>query len=449
MLSSQNLFRVSLLAAGIAGSLFSGHAHAAAFQLKENSAKGQGRAFAGSASAPGDTAVVVNNPAAMRLLDGRQFQVGASAIRFSAKFDGEGRYAGATGPGTGAPISGGNGGDAGMIAAVPAMYFATPLGENMHLGASLTVPFGFQTEYDRDWVGRYNGTKTKLQTIDAGISFSYDVNPWVSFGASVFAERLDVEFGNQLDMGAVLAGSRVPGYAPGSADGSLRLKGDSTDVGFTLGGLFSVDENTHIGLTYRSRVDHKITGAKANFDVPGQVAGVLGVAAPGTFVDTKGRATLIIPASATASITHIINDRWTVMADVTRTAWSKFDKVTLDFDSNQPNSILDFSYRDTTFVSVGADYKVSDTLTFRGGLAYDQTPTQTEHRDVRVPDASRKWVSLGLTWTPSQSSEWNVGYTHLFVSDPTIDEISATGSTLAGSFDVSGDILAGSYTYKF
>ncbi len=58
-------------------------------------------------------------------------------------------------------------------------------------------------------------------------------------------------------------------------------------------------------------------------------------------------------------------------------------------------------------------------------------------------------MSLGLSWTPSQSSEWNFGYTHLFTSDPTVNETSPTASTLVGSFDVSGDILAGSYTYKF
>lgn len=449
MLSSASLFRFSLLAAGVAGVLFSGHAHAAAFQLKENSAKGQGRAFAGSASAPGDTAVVVNNPAAMRLLDGRQFSVGVSAISFSAKFDGEGRYVGPTGPGTGAQIGGGNGGDGGTIAPVPALYFATPLGENMHLGASLTVPYGFKTEYDRDWIGRYQGIKTELQAIDAGLSFSYDVNPWVSFGASVFAERLDVDLSNAIDFGTALYAQGVPGFAPGSQDGYSRIKGNNTEVGFTLGGLFSVDEHTHIGLTYRSQVDHKIDDGKAYFDVPAAAKAVLALAAPGQYVDTSGKAKIIMPATATASFTHDINDQWTVMADVTRTAWSKFDTVTVDFGSAQPDSELEFNYRDTTFVSIGTDYRMSDTLTLRGGLAYDQTPTTTQYRDVRVPDQTRKWLSLGLTWTPSERTEWNVGYTHLFVSDADVSGYSVTASSINGSFDVGGDILAGSMTYKF
>lgn len=53
MSTASTLSRATLLAVGIAGVLAVGQAHGAAFQLKENSAKGLGRAFAGSGSAPG------------------------------------------------------------------------------------------------------------------------------------------------------------------------------------------------------------------------------------------------------------------------------------------------------------------------------------------------------------------------------------------------------------
>ena len=190
------LVRAATLAVGIAAALACGHAQAAAFQLKEHSAKGLGRAFAGSTSAEGDASVVATNPASMRLLDGRQLQADLTAISFSAEFEKFGaRHVGPTGPGTGTPVSGGNGGDAGMIAPVPAAYFHLPFGaqDNMHFGLSLTAPFGFKTEYDNDWVGRYHGIKTDLKAMDLGAAFSYDVNPYVSFGASVFVEHLAID----------------------------------------------------------------------------------------------------------------------------------------------------------------------------------------------------------------------------------------------------------------
>ena len=79
-------------------------ADASAFQLKENSAKGLGRAFAGSATAGGDASVVVNNPAAMSELKGTYLQADVTAINFSTKFDGSASDV------LGRPISGSNGG---------------------------------------------------------------------------------------------------------------------------------------------------------------------------------------------------------------------------------------------------------------------------------------------------------------------------------------------------
>ncbi|HYQ23793.1 outer membrane protein transport protein [Stenotrophomonas sp.] len=475
MQTASTIARLTLLAVGVAGALAAADANAAAFQLKENSAKGLGRAFAGSTSAEGDASVVATNPASMRLLDGTQFQGDVSAISFGAKFRGEGQYA------NGAPISGGNGGDAGMIAPVPAAYFHVPFGadDNMHFGASLTVPFGFKTEYDTDWVGRYNGVKTDLKAIDLGVAFSYDVNPYLSFGVGVFAERLNVDLTSAVDAGtainasaqqrasaAVLAAGGTPaqaaaaarqaavqaaqlGFSPGSADGSLRIKGDEVSMGYTLGMTVSPVEGTNIAFSYRSEVEHKITDGKANFTMTPAAAAFLASAAPGTFIDSNGRATITLPASATVSVSHRVNDQWKIMADVSRTAWSKFDQVTVDYDSNQPDSVLPFNYRDTTFASIGTEFRMNDQLTLRGGLAYDQTPTTDAHRDVRVPDTTRKWLSLGLTYAASEKMEYSVGYTHLFTKDPNITSTSATGNTVTGKYKVSGDVLAASMQYKF
>lgn len=447
MQTASTLARVTALAVGIAGALAVGHVHAAAFQLKENSAKGLGRAFAGSGSAAGDASIIAVNPAGMRQLDGTLVQGDLSAISFKAEFEGTGRKP------TGQPQTGGDGGDAGMIAPVPAAYFHMPIGEKAHFGVSLTAPFGFKTDYDNGWVGRYSGLKTDLKAIDLGFAASYDVNPYVSFGASVFVEHLTIELSNNIDFGTALAQSRVPGFAPGSADGKLTMEGDNNAVGWTVGGLFSPNDDTHIGISYRSKVEHKITGGDATFDVPPNAAAVLARAQPGSYVNTSGKTTVTLPASATLSVTHNFTDRFTMMADVTRTAWSTaFDSVTIDYGSAQADSKLDFSYRDTTFVSLGGDYKLNETVTLRAGVAYDQTPTTDAHRDVRVPDTSRKWLSLGVGWTPSANTEYNFGYTHLFTSDPNVNIAGTTnnqGNTLQGKYKVRGDVLAASFQYKF
>src|SRR5690348_10551862 len=143
-------------------------ANASAFQLKENSAKGMGRAYAGSATAGGDASVVANNPAAMTDLDGTYLQADVTAINFSAKFSGTAHDA------LGRPISGGNGGDAGTTLPVPALFIASKVSDRVHLGFGLSVPFGFQTEYDSNWIGRYHAIKSRFESLDATLSGSFD-----------------------------------------------------------------------------------------------------------------------------------------------------------------------------------------------------------------------------------------------------------------------------------
>jgi len=439
-MTTKTILALALLG-GLAGT--TGNAQAAAFQLKEKSAKGLGRGFAGSISAPGDASVIADNPAAMRLLDGRLFQADASVVNYTVDFKGEGRDA------LGRPLSGGDGGDAGDTSPIPALYFHTPLGEKAHLGLSLTAPFGFKTEYESDWVGRYNGIKTEIKSVDLGLSLSYDVNPYVSFGASVFVERVEAELHDAVDFGAVLAGARAPGYSPGSADGYTHIDAKDDAVGFTLGGLFTPVEGTNIGIAYRSRVEHKLNDAEVRFGVPAAAAPLLAAARPGWFVDTNASTALNLPATLTGSISHQVNDRWSVMADVTRTAWSKFAEIRLDFHSAQPTRALDFSYRDTTFASIGTEYRYSQKLTLRAGIATDQSPVTDDIRDVRVPDSNRKWLSLGATYRASESAEYSVGYTHLFLDKPEVSVTSATGSSLQGKYDVGSDIVAFSAAYYF
>ncbi|MEO5831169.1 MAG: outer membrane protein transport protein, partial [Rhodanobacter sp.] len=95
---------LAALSLAIMGAFAPTSASASAFQLKENSAKGLGRAYAGSAAAGGDVSVVTNNPAAMTELDGTYFQADVTAINFSTKFTGSAHDV------LGRPISGGNGG---------------------------------------------------------------------------------------------------------------------------------------------------------------------------------------------------------------------------------------------------------------------------------------------------------------------------------------------------
>jgi long-chain fatty acid transport protein len=291
--------------------------------------------------------------------------------------------------------------------------------------------------------------RTELKAIDAGVAGSYKVNEALSLGASVFAERMEVKLRDAVDFGALLAASSVPGFSPTSADGYINIDGHNTAVGYTLGALLRPADGTTVGLAYRSEVKHKPKNAQVDFSVPGAANAVLSAARPNTFVSTIASTELTMPSSWTLSVSQQLNDQWTVMADYSRTQWEKFGSVVLDFASNLPDETLHFGYRNTSFYSVGTEYRANDSWTLRGGVAYDQTPVTDAVRDVRVPDVSRKWLSLGATWQASKLLTYSVGYTHLFIKDTSVSLTSSSGSTLQGSYKLRSDIVAVSAQYSF
>src|SRR5205085_11485043 len=99
-----------LLAAGPAG-----QAYGSAFALQEQSGSGLGNAFAGGAAAAEDASTIFFNPAGMSRLTGIQAVGAGSVVCPSAKFNDSGSQ-----PATFQQL-GGNGGDAGDCALVPAL----------------------------------------------------------------------------------------------------------------------------------------------------------------------------------------------------------------------------------------------------------------------------------------------------------------------------------------
>jgi long-chain fatty acid transport protein len=432
-------------ALGIVGALVARSVLASGFQIKENSAQALGRAFAGSGAAPGDLTVVANNPAAMSLLDGTAVQADLSLIDLSIDFDGAGRDA------LGRPLTGGDGGDGGDLNAVPAAYFSTPFGDGWRFGASLTAPFGLKTEYDAGWVGRYQALKSELKTIDLGLALSYDLTDRFSLGGSLIYHYADAELSQAVDFGAVLATNPalpLGTFLPQSADGKSTLTGDNTAWGWSLGALWRISDGTDLGLTYRSRIEHTLEG-DIDYEVPANVADVFALGGVTRFDDTGGRADLDTPAVTTLSLYHAATERLALMADVALTEWSAFEEIRVRSDNGAPDSVDAQNWRDTWFASVGADYRLNDTLTLRGGLGYDQTPTRDEHRSPRIPDTERRWLSLGLTWRTGANTALNFGYTHLFTDEAEIGNRSSTGSTLNGFVDSGTDLYAASLSYTF
>ena len=455
-------FALTALGLAIAGALVvPQQAHASSFQLKEDTAQAMGRAYAGSATAGGDISVVANAPAAMSDLKGTYFQADVTAINFSANFTGSAHDV------LGNSISGSNGGDGGTTMPVPSFFFTTQVTDRLHVGASFTVPFGFKTDYNNNWVGRYNSIYSKFESLDGTMSASFDVTDNFSIGASAIAQRTSATLTQAINFNAVGLGlvggpnsplaPAISALIPPGTDGLARITGSSWAWGWQVGTYWKLDPQDRFSFNYRSKISHRLQGT-ANFNVPANVQSLVSQFAPLLglnanqlpFQHTTGTADFTTPAVATASYWHQ-EDKFGLGADVSWTGWDVFKNLTVNYGNpSQPSSTQVFNWHNSWYFAFGGDYYLTDKLTLRGGFGYDTTPTKAAYREPRVPDETRKLLSVGLGYKASEHFTINASYAHIFVNRAAINgAVSATADTLTGSFDDAGNLFALSGVYKF
>ena len=400
-------------------------AAAAAFQLKETSALDLGNAFAGAGSAADSAATVFTNPAGMTQLPGLQVAAGLSLILPSFRFRGTAR------DGAGRLISGESDRDGGRSAIVPYNHVSYRVTPDLAVGLSLTSPFGLATYYGAGFVGRYQADKTDLKTLNINPAIAYQVTPWLSVGAGVSAMYARAEFASSINSSA-LAGQPLQ-------DGFFRLRGDDWGFGYNVGVLVQPGPATRIGLAYRSRVQQDFVGT-VTYNLPPQL--LANAALRERFRSGAGNAKVVLPDTASLGITQGFGADWTVSAEVVWTNWSQFKNLTATRDNGTVLTTQPQRYDNSYFVALGASYRVTDSLTLRGGVAFDKTPVSSAYRAARVPDESRTWLAIGASYTVLPGVTVDAGYAHLFVQDSRINEATRTGDRLQGEFRNRVDVLS-------
>jgi len=458
-----------LLVGVVLGLVVPNLAQASGFALIENSASGQGNAYAGAAAHATDGSTVWFNPAGMMKLDRDQLVFAGHIVAPDASFTNNGSSQAAILGG--GPLRGIND-DGGSIAFVPNFYWVKTINESTKFGLGVTSPFGLATEYtfnaaagpDSNFVGRYHGVLSDLKTININPSLAYQINDRVAIGGGLNIMFGSVDLTSAIDFGALCVAGAGPaacagtGAPPQGIDGFGDLSGDNfgnISTGFNLGMTIEATDRTTIGLALRSEVKMKIRGT-ADFTVPTSSAALNGViAATGTFVDTGLRSTVTLPASFSLSGSHQVN-KFTWLADITWTGWSSFNELRIVYDNpNQPDSVTTENWNDTYRFSVGFDFQHSDAMIWRAGLAYDESPVpDAEHRTVRLPGNDRTWLSLGLTYMFNKDMSFDVGYSHLFIDDAPINNtlessVPTLNATVTGEYKASVDILSAQFNWYY
>ena len=433
--------------------------HAGGFSLyTESSAAAIGNFGAGISAEGADASTAWYNPAALILLKNQQAIVGGVGVFPSSKMTGQSTYNTTL---SGIPtlhyeqsFSGLQGGE---NALVPSVHYALPLGSRAAFGFSIVSPFGLSTNYTQGSPVRYAATKSQFETIDISPDIAGLITDHFSIGGGIDFQYARVKFNRMIGSPAYLQRyeEAIPGSGvlPTTLDSSSNNTGDSFAIGFHTGFLFMFDDNrTRIGLNYQSEIKHQFNGSS-------QLTGRL--ADPELFIGdplpsaSNPNAQYIsnslysndikLPQIITLSAYKDLNNKFALLGSVVWTGWSSFKTITLnnvavpvtDPISTQVSNGLGSSttledYRNTWRVALGSNYHITDKWMMRVGGGYDQTPTVTAHRDVRLPDSDRCALSIGTHYQMRPNLGFDLGYTYLFAANNAIvnntQAISATSS---------------------
>ena len=414
----------------LAISAASSYSLAGGFALNEQSISGMGSSFAGRSSSADDATTLFGNPAGMARLKRQEVSVGAAAIM--AKTDIK-HASGST--------SGSNDGDMVPFTAVPMGYYVNPVNDQWAFGVGVYAPFGLITDYEGGFQGRNFGdySEVKVVTVQPTVSFRFNDQLSVGFGPTI----------NRID-GKLESAFAAPIPAADASESRVKIKGDDTALGYNIGVLYEFTPQTRAGLTYHSKVKYKLDG---DTTVSGNNLVLNSIRAYGKY---DASLDLTTPESVDASVTHEIDNAWTVYAGSTWTRWSRLKEITVENEgvsaaaSSRLSTLTEEqNWHDTWGYAVGSAYKLSKEWTVRAGLAFDQSPTNNTNRSPRIPTGDRTAVSFGVGWSPTEDITVDLAYSYLWEEDTKVNDAQTGKGSYSSTYENSAHGFGTQVSYRF
>lgn len=375
--------------------------------LEEFLTPSMGTADAGSAAVANDASTAFHNAAGMTRVGGYQLMVCTGVLATDVKFK--------TAPDT--PVAGGNGGDAGGFIPAGSVFLTHKANDDTYVGFSLLSFSGAVLDYDSDWAGRYQTQKVDLFTITLSPSVAYRLNDRlsVSAGAGFVIGKLEEDIAIQTRL---------------AIDGKATLDGEDAQVGYKLGALYELSDQTRMGIVYWSGVDFDFSG-DLKLDRVGAEVGAI--------------TELPLPQYAKASFYHQVNDAVALLGTIGWEDWSQMDETKVSLGAGNISGAIPRNWEDTWHYAGGIHYRVSDPWLLRCGIAYDTSPVSAEDRTADMPVDRQVRYAVGATYTCSDSLDIGTEFEYIDMGSGKIN-----GKTLIGEYDNNNVyIFAMNFNWKF
>ncbi|MBS2031633.1 MAG: outer membrane protein transport protein [Deltaproteobacteria bacterium] len=396
---------ISALAAVVALGATS-QAHAAGFQLDVVTARGTG--MAGSMTAAVDDASAsFYNPAGLARGQYYDLEAGLALIVPSFSFT----------PASGGPSTST---DSGPVPP-PGLFAAWGPTDELALGIGEFTNYGNHLSWPESFPGRYLIRSISLQNFTLNPTAAFKIGDRVRVGIGVQIVRSIAELTQDINfidsVGSVDLGADTWG-----AGGNLGLQVDIMPKLLTF------------GAAYRSPVDLNFTNGLAHFsNIPIEFAN--------TLKDQPGTLELVMPQTLQFGLSSRPIEPLLLDLDVQYTGWQTNSAIVLSFEDPQLSRTEPKNWTHSWNYRIGAEYKITPSITVRGGLLIDPTPSPTDTVGPDLPDASRVNIALGGRYTYNDF-KFDLGYQLVLFSS-----VTTTNPVLPGDYKGLANVISLTVSY--
>ena len=346
-------------------------------------ASGLGQANAVVAHPTGPSSLYFN-PALLNDVPGRQVEVGTTAVYGKREID----------------LDSGGSEKADSDWQYPSSFYYTHnSGERIAAGIGVFFPFGLANEWDKDYEGRYIGTKGEMFSMNINPAVSFKINDQFSLAMGMDFVYVDADLRSMINQEKYGVYLNYPdGFGP-LPDIEQKFTSDGWGTGYNLGVLYKASDRISIGAAYRSKIDIDLEG-----DIDYAGVDPLLVA---YFWDGTAESEIELPAQFVIGVAVNTTDRLTVEIGARWEDWDANDKLAVDLQyphplTGKPYFSADRNWSSTWTYNIGANYRLNENVALNCGYLYGENPVPDSTFEPVIPDAVAHLFTVGtdLTYGP-------------------------------------------------
>lgn len=353
------------------------------------------------------------NPAAMSEFDSTAIAFNLQGMVSDIKYTDTGS--------TGLFRGGENSTQAGTTMPVSSFYLVHPINDKWTAGLAFASTGGSVIDYGPQFSGALLLQDAQLLTVQFNPSIAYQVQDNFSVGLGLVTEY------GLLNQTLAGSGSHL---LP-----QIEASGSSLEFGYTLSAFYKLDENNQFGFAYRSQIEHDMDGH---------------LKTRSSKVDSS--VNIIMPASATLSGYHTLNDKIATMWSLGWTDFSKISDTSISLTSREAN--IARNWEDTFSASIGMHYQLTEQWRLESGVYYETSPQ--DDPKFQYPD-----VPTGEIWKFGAGASYNINtqwrmqmyYEYFYGGTSSIEytlrEDAIVDSTLRGDYDANIHFFGVLFNYQF